>query len=64
MNIDKLEENLSQSLNKFSMEMQNKIDNAADQPLNEYDLDYLAREVFYTLNDFKDNIIQYLKDNK
>lgn len=64
MNIDELEENLSESLNQFSMEMQNKIDNAADQPLNEYDLDYLAREVFYTLNDFKDNIIKYLNDNK
>lgn len=61
MNIDELEENLSESLNQFSMEMQNKIDNAADDPLN---VDDLAREVFYTLNDFKDNIIKYLNDNK
>lgn len=64
MNIDELEENLSESLNQFSMEMQNKIDNAADDPLNKNDIDDLAREVFYTLNDFKDNIIKYLNDNK
>ena len=64
MNIDELEENLSESLNQFSMEMQNKIDNAADDPLNKNDLDDLARVFFYTLNDFKDNIIKYLNDNK
>lgn len=64
MNIDELEVNLSESLNQFSMEMQNKIDNAADDPLNKNDLDDLAKETFYTLNDFKDNIIKYLNDNK
>ncbi|AWK50486.1 hypothetical protein DIC82_05320 [Clostridium beijerinckii] len=64
MNIDELEENLSESLNQFSMEMQNKIDNAVDDSLNKNDIDDLAREVFYTLNDFKDNIIKYLNDNK
>lgn len=64
MNIDELEGNLSESLNQFSMEMQNKIDNAAADPLNKNDIDDLAREFFYTLNDFKDNIIKYLNDNK
>lgn len=64
MNIDELEKNLSKSLDIFSMEMQGKINNSKGQSLNEYDLDDISRNVFYVMNDFKDSIIKYLKDNK
>lgn len=40
--------------------MQNKFNHAKNETLNEYDL---SRQTFYILSDFRDNLIQYLKDN-
>ncbi|KHD14959.1 hypothetical protein AB2T63_12140 [Clostridium butyricum] len=63
MNINDLEKALDQSLNQFSIEMQSKVNSAKGEPLNEYDIDDIARNVFYTMNDFKANIVKYLKEN-
>lgn len=62
--IKDLDQALIKSLDEFSNEMQNKFNLSKDEHLNEYDLDHISRQVFYMMNDFRKNIIEYLKDNK
>lgn len=62
MNTDELEKKLSKSLDTFSMEMQNRYEGM--EKVTPEDFDYLARYTFYTMTDFKESIIKYLKENK
>lgn len=63
--VDELEKKLKESLNSFTEEMKFNIQsfqNSKYTYLNEYDMEDIARQVFYTFDDFQKNIICYLKN--
>ncbi len=60
--IDKLEEQLNKSLEEFKAEMKNKIEDSKNDTLTGDDLESITRETYYTLNEFKKYIIEYLKE--
>lgn len=62
-NINDLDKALKQSLTDFATEMQSKVSTFKGESLSEYDMDDIARNVFYVMEDFRKNIIEYLKDN-
>lgn len=63
-NINDLDNALENSLYGFANTMQSKVNKYKDRQLNEYDIDDISRQVFYLIDDFRKNIIQYLEDNE
>lgn len=64
--VDELDNKLNKCLNEFTKEMESHVQafrNGNDKYLNEYDMEDISKQVFYTLNDFKKNIIGYLKNS-
>lgn len=65
--VDVLANNLNNSLDEFTKEIKSHIqafENSRNRCLNEYDMEMIARQVFYTLNDFQKNIIGYLRNRE
>lgn len=63
-NINDLDKALKQSLSDFAIEIQDKVSTFnKGESLSEYDMDDIAKNVFYLMEDFRNNIIEYLKDN-
>lgn len=63
MKISELEKNLDKVLNDFSSEIRSEYDDYSKTPANNGDIATVARQTFYTLNEFKKEIIKYLKSN-
>jgi len=63
MNLERLEKELNEALITFSEEIRSNISCASSprETLNYYDYEQLARQVFYMVDDFRANIIKYLK---
>lgn len=64
MDLRELEQKLSEARNDLATEIQSylaTIPHRQDPSISEYDLDELARQVFYAFCGFQDNIIAYLK---
>lgn len=59
MNIKQLEKRLDEALDNFSLSVAATVRNYQG---NEYDIDELGRQVFYCLADFKNIIVDYMKD--
>ncbi|ASV67212.1 hypothetical protein [Cytobacillus kochii] len=67
MTPEQLEGKLEKSLERFNLEMQSYRDTFnqthKEDVLIKEDLDYLYKHTYYTLNDFKNEIIEYIKKN-
>ncbi len=63
MDIKTLEEKLDKAINDFSDEIRSEYDDYDKTPANYGDIATVARQTFYTLNEFKKEIIEYLKSN-
>lgn len=62
MDLNTLENSLENSIIKFTDEIHSKYKEGSTQPVNEDDINELARQTSYVLRDFKTQIISYLKD--
>ena len=60
--IEQLEESLDKSLEIYKMEMKSNIEAKKGQVLTADDMEDIARQTFYMMDDFKDQIIKYLKE--
>ncbi len=63
MDINTLEKNLDKALDDFSHEISSEFDDYSKTPAVGGDIATVARQTFYTLNEFKKEIIKYLKSN-
>lgn len=67
MNHAQLKEQLDEALENFRVATQFQLETFEQTHENEYltkdDMEEMNRYTFYCLNDFKNNIIKYLKDN-
>lgn len=65
MDLKELDKKLGEALQTFSEEIKSDInrDNPREE-LNYYDYEQLARQVFYMVDDFRQNIIKYLESQK
>lgn len=61
MDISELDKKLAESLDNFALATQTNFNENANENTTPADIDALARQVFYALTDFKENIIKYLK---
>ncbi|HWR19592.1 MAG TPA: hypothetical protein VN608_08215 [Clostridia bacterium] len=61
MTLKQLESSLDKAVLDFSDEIQSLYTEGSGKPATENDIVQLARHTFYTLSDFKTNIIDYLK---
>ena len=61
MTINELDNKLTDSLNKFSETIRATYEEADRTSATKDDIHNLARETFYLMNDFKKEIISYLK---
>ncbi|APM37293.1 hypothetical protein [Clostridium kluyveri] len=62
MNINDLDKALRKSLGDFSYEMEVNANNT-DGSLNKSHMEEISKQVFYTMNDFRKGIIEYLKQH-
>ena len=62
MKTAKLEEKLNQSIEEFRENVQSNYETARSQHCTPDDLQELARQTFYALNDFKKHIVEFLKE--
>lgn len=63
MTINELEKKLDKALDDFSSEIRSEYDDYSKTPANSGDIATIARQTFYTLDEFKKEIIKYLKSN-
>lgn len=63
MNTKELDKKLSALLDDFAAEIRSQYPEGSKMPVNSDDLNELARQTFYTLCSFKEEIINYLNDN-
>lgn len=64
MSISELEKNLDEALKAFSEEMHLQYLESSQRPATEADIHEIARQIFYTLDDFKKAIIRFEKARK
>lgn len=62
MSIDKLDQSLRQSLADFSEEIRSSYQEGSSCPATENDIVQLARHTFYTLDNFREQLVSYLKE--
>lgn len=60
--VKQLKEALDKSLEIYKMEMKSNIEMKEGQVLTADDMETIARQTFYMMDDFKDQIIKYLEE--
>lgn len=64
MSIFELEKTLDEALKAFSEEMHLQYAESSQKPATEADLHEVARQAFYTLNEFKKAIVRFEKERE
>ena len=62
MNINKLDQQLTDIVNTYSDNVRSLYKEGSHEPATEHDINELARQTFYALDEFRKNIINYLKE--
>ena len=63
MNIEQLNKNLEKVTLLFSEGIRSQFKEGSQNPATESDINELARQTFYALEDFRKYIIEYLKNS-
>ncbi len=63
MTLSQLDKKLSDACNDFSNQIRSTYTEGSRNPVNETDLNELARQTLYVLDSFKTEIINYLKEH-
>ncbi len=61
MTINELSKKLDKALDDFSSQIRAEYPESSQVPAKEQDIGILANRLFYTMSEFKDSIIEYLK---
>lgn len=63
MTVSQLDANLEKILNDFSEEIRSNYHDGSTEPTTEHDINEFARQTFYTLNEFRKEIVKYLNEH-
>lgn len=63
MDINSLNKKLEEALKTFTSEICAEYDDYSHEPVVNADISTLARQTFYLVDSFRNEIISYLKDN-
>lgn len=63
MNINELDKKLDDAANDLSNQIRSTYKEGSSEYVTEDDINELTRQVFYTFNNFRESIIEYLKTN-
>lgn len=64
MTIKELDDRLSKVVDDFAAEMSGQYDNYSKEAASRADISELSRQTFYALNEFRKEIINYLKSQQ
>ncbi len=62
MTISELNSFLEKAMDDFSSGIRTNYDEGSANPVTEHDINELARQTFYTLDEFRKKIVQYLEE--
>ena len=60
MTVSQLDTALTKALQDFSEEIRANYEEGSNEPVTENDINELARQTFYTLDEFRKEIVKYL----
>lgn len=62
MTIDELNRVLEKAVNDFSDGIHPNYPEGSSKPVTEHDINELARQTFYAMDEFRKNVVKYLKE--
>lgn len=63
MTVAQLNADLEKILNDFSEEIRSNYKEGSSKPVTEHDINELARQTFYAMNEFREKIVKYLDEH-
>lgn len=63
MTVSRLDTDLKKILDDFSNEIRSNYQEDSSKPVTEHDINELARQTFYIMNEFRKEIVKYLGEH-
>lgn len=63
MTVSQLDADLKKILDDFSNEIRSNYQEGSSKPVTEHDINELARQTFYIMNEFRKEIVKYLGEH-